>query len=139
MDQRIDIQPARKVIVADDLPSARVLVAALLTHHGYRVYQAATAAELNDLLLASRFDAVILNLTMPPAKGPSYVSDVRALMSEDAKLVVYSAGDGQRVGAVVKQAGADHFFHSPINFSALLTLLEVGGSPKVDNEVRERT
>lgn len=131
MDQHIDIRPARKVIVADDMPSVRVLVATLLTRHGYRAYQAATATEVADLLMASRFDAVILNLTMPPARGPCYVADVRAMMVADAQLIVYSGGDSQRVGVMVKQAGADHFFSTPIDFSALLNLLGESGTLKI--------
>ena len=103
-----------------------MLIHGVLSRHGYRVSLAASASELADLLSSSTYDAVMLNLTMPPARGTQYVSSIRSMMEDDAQLVVYSVDRSHGVEASVRQAGADQFFQAPIRFSALLRYLDAG-------------
>lgn len=118
------IKTSRRVLVADDSESGRMLVVEVLKHHRFIVYQAATAGELTHLLSYAAFDAVVLNLTMPPNSGSAYVSKVRSMIPQRSQLVVYSVLSRDDVEASVKRAGADHFFQIPIRFSALVPLLE---------------
>lgn len=139
MERRIDIQPATRIIVADDSPSGRMLLRAVLSRHGYRVSQAASAPELVDLLSSSTYDAVILNLTMPPARGAQYVSSVRSMMKDGARLLVYSADTSHGIEEAIRQAGADQFFQNPIKFIALLQYLEASNCAEEEIEALQGT
>ncbi|MGH8601858.1 MAG: response regulator [Gammaproteobacteria bacterium] len=123
------ISGPRRILVADDSSSGRMLVVGVLTQHGFRVAHASSAEQLTALLASDTYDAVVLNLTMPPNHGPEYVSHVRSLMPEQTQLVVYSILDQDEVEASVKRAGADHFFQTPIQFAALVRQLEASDTP----------
>jgi PAS domain S-box-containing protein len=63
-----------RVLIVDDEEAIRVLVDFTLSHLGYEVYQAATALEgvniyQQKLEAGERFDAVILDLTLPGGMG----------------------------------------------------------------------
>ena len=139
MERRIDIQPATRIIVADDSASGRMLLQGVLSRHGYRVSQAASASELVDLLSSSNYGAVILNLTMLPARGAQYVSSVRSIMKDDVQLVVYSADGSHGIEALIRQAGADQFFQAPIKFVALLQYLEASNCAEHEIEALQGT
>ncbi|GAB3352642.1 hypothetical protein GCM10027430_18090 [Lysobacter tyrosinilyticus] len=111
----------------------------VLSRHGYRVSLAATASELADLLSSSAYDAVILNLTMPPARGTQHVSGVRAMMDDEARLVIYSVDRSHGIEAVIRQAGADQFFQVPIRFNALLQYLEASNCSEAEPEALQVT
>ena len=70
------------VLVVDDEPDTRDLLAAVLTNCGAHVTQASTAAEALELLERGRFDVLISDIGMPVEDGYSFIRKVRALPPE---------------------------------------------------------
>lgn len=113
-----------RVVVADDIGSTRMLLTEVLTTSGFNVSEARTAGDVFKLVADGHFESVVLNLTMPPHRGPEYVKKVRDLMRPEAKLIVYTADqDGMTMDSVLR-AGADLFLPNPIPLHRLLKSLE---------------
>ena len=117
------LSPNNQVIVADDTTSGRMVIAEVLSKNGFVVKEANDAFMLARLLSEYPSAAVVLNLTMPPLRGPQYVQSVRAQMSPGSRLVAYTANDSIDLERSVITAGADRCFPVPVPLDALLLSL----------------
>ena len=70
------------VLVVDDEPDTRDLIAAVLANCGARVTQAGSASEALDLFGRERFDVLVSDIGMPAEDGYSFIRKVRALTPE---------------------------------------------------------
>ncbi len=68
-----------RVLIVDDEPDARELLAAVLELHGADVSLAATADEALDLVAAARPDVIVSDIGMPGTDGYELIRRVRAL------------------------------------------------------------
>jgi CheY-like chemotaxis protein len=59
----------KRVLVADDEASIRVLIARVLSRHGYEVVEAEDGQDAIDKLQAGTYDALVLDLMMPRVDG----------------------------------------------------------------------
>jgi len=64
-----DEQPDRTIVVADDDPDIRRLVAFTMRRHGYVVIEAADGAEALAAIRRARPDAAVLDVMMPGMTG----------------------------------------------------------------------
>jgi DNA-binding response OmpR family regulator len=71
-----------RVLVVDDEPAVRSWLAALLTHEGYLVEEAADGAEGLEVLKRFLADVIVLDLIMPGMNGRQFLLELR----EDPKL-----------------------------------------------------
>lgn len=130
MNSVINFSQNTDVIVADDTSSGRMILAEVLTKNGFSVKKADSAFTLAKHLADSPNASIVLNLTMPPLRGPDYVQSVRAQMSPNARLVVYTADDSENLEQSVIAAGADRFFPIPVPLDDLmLSLREMALEP----------
>jgi CheY-like chemotaxis protein len=67
----------RRVLVVDDEPTVRGWLAALLTHEGYSVEEAADGAAAQALLQRWRPDVIVLDLIMPGMNGRQFLLELR--------------------------------------------------------------
>ena len=67
-----------KILVVDDLPDNRALVATLIGHSGHQVLEAADGAEALALVRAEHPDLVISDILMPTMDGYEFVRQLRA-------------------------------------------------------------
>ena len=110
-----------RVLVVDDAPDVTELLALLMSHAGYEVAMAFSAAEAFDAARAGHFDAVISDIGMPGMNGYQLAEALRALPAYESTPLIAVTGfthfeDRERAS----RAGFDDFLHKPINPSDLL-------------------
>jgi len=82
-------RPQRPVLVVEDDPDIRDATAILLEDEGYRVEQAENGLRALELIRAGSLPSLILlDLMMPVMDGHEFLSQLRALEGEAAKLPV---------------------------------------------------
>ena len=110
-----------RVLVVDDAPDVTELLALLMSHAGYEVAMAFSAAEAFDAARAGHFDAVISDIGMPGMNGYQLAEALRALPAYARTPLIAVTGfthleDRERA----RRAGFDDFLQKPINPSDLL-------------------
>jgi CheY-like chemotaxis protein/nitrogen-specific signal transduction histidine kinase len=94
--------PGLRVLVVDDEPDARELVAEVLQQCGARVEQAGSAQAALDALDASRPDVIVSDIGMPGEDGFSLIRRIRARPAEEggvtpvASLTAYAGAEDRR-------------------------------------------
>jgi len=107
------------VLIVDDEPNIRRMLAALLEAEGYGTVQAADGAAALDAIEADVPDAVLLDLAMPGRDGADVLREVRARWP--ALPVVMMSGRASLGDAVrATKLGAFHFIEKPLAPEAVL-------------------
>src|SRR5271168_50989 len=110
----------KRILIADDQPSARELLRAILSNAGYEVLEAADGIEAVDLAWESTPDLILLDIHMPGRDGFA----VCGVLRENPRfaripIVAMTAGlmHGERERAVA--AGFSEFLGKPISVGAV--------------------
>src|SRR3712207_313840 len=102
-----DAGEASRILVVDDEPDLRRVLAEYLTKHGFAVRTAAGGAELDVELAEKAADLLILDINMPGENGLSIARRVRASMG--IPILMLTAA-GEVVDRVVGlEIGADDY------------------------------
>ena len=106
-----------KLLVVDDEPAIRRLLAAALARSAYRVVEAGTAREALNAMQIDKPDAVLLDLGLPDRDGLELVPLIKAA---GAALLIVSARDetGEKVTAL--DLGADDYVTKPFDTEEVL-------------------
>lgn len=109
-----------RILVVDDQPGDRRLVAAMLEPYGYDVRAAASGEEAVALILAEAPDLVLLDVVMEGASGYDVCRAIRAHEATSFLPVVMltAARDQDKVAGL--EAGADDFVVKPFDRHELL-------------------
>ena len=114
------------VLVADDSPDIRALVATVLERSGFGTVEAANGREALELARLCRPDLLLLDVTMPGLDGYAVCE---ALRSEVRELppVIFLTGHAEP-GAHVRgfEAGAVDYVVKPFKLNDLATRVESG-------------
>jgi two-component system KDP operon response regulator KdpE len=110
------------LIVDDELPIRRFLRVSL-AGEGYRVVEAATAAEALEQIAAQRPDVVVLDLGLPDRDGLTLTREVREWSS--VPIVVLSVRDRESDKVAALEAGADDYLTKPFGVGELMARLRV--------------
>lgn len=111
-----------KVLVIEDAPEVREMIAAYLVNHGYAV--SATAMGLEGVALAAREQpaVVILDIGLPDIDGLSVMARLRA-QQPSIGIILATARDDDFDRVTGLEAGADSYIHKPLNLRVLLAQL----------------
>jgi two-component system phosphate regulon response regulator OmpR len=113
-----DAGQASRIVVVDDEPDLRRVLAEYLTKHGFSVRTAASGAELDVELTQNAADLLILDINMPGENGLSIARRVRA--STGIPILMLTAA-GEVVDRVVGlEIGADDYVTKPFDLRELL-------------------
>jgi len=104
------------------LPIRRFLRVSL-AGEGYRVVEAATAAEALQQIAAQRPDVVVLDLGLPDRDGLTLTREVREWSS--VPIVVLSVRDRESDKVAALEAGADDYLTKPFGVGELMARLRV--------------
>lgn len=86
--------PKGRVLVVDDEPAIRALVAKIVERAGYPVDCAREGAEAIELLASQDYSVAVIDLMMPNVDGYALVDHVKAQMNgRRPAIIVISAGD----------------------------------------------
>lgn len=109
------------ILLVEDNPDNRALAGLLLRRAGYRVLEAASAAEALAAAAAERVDGVLLDLALPGRGGLEALPDLRAALRPGTPVVALTAhamkGDEERARA----AGLDGYMTKPIRVATFVS------------------
>jgi CheY-like chemotaxis protein len=104
-------QQERRVLVVDDEPAIRALVAKIVERAGLPVDCARDGAEAIEMIEARQYAVVVLDLMMPNVDGYELVRHIRERGGAHPAIIVVSAGesaalrrlDGSMVHSIVRK------------------------------------
>ena len=103
-----------RVLLIDDDPDLRPVMASVLAAHGHDVVEAADARTAREAALARMPDAVILDLILPDCSRFSLIRWLRSLPGGDAvRAVAISAFPDALDEARAQRVGFDDFVEKP--------------------------
>ena len=79
----------KTILVVDDQERIRKIYKTVFTKQGYRVLEAKSAAEADDIVETSDIDLMLLDIKMPEVDG-TVLYDVARLFRKDLKVIVSS-------------------------------------------------
>lgn len=82
-----------KILVVDDEPAIRALVAKILERAGYPVDTARDGAEAIEKLETTQYAVIVLDLMMPNIDGYGLIRHLKARPGTKPAVIVVSAGD----------------------------------------------
>jgi PAS domain S-box-containing protein len=116
--------PRRKVLLVDDEPAYRSLLADTLQPLGFEIDQAGSGEEALARCAAFHPDVVLMDLSMPVMDGITATRVLRERPEGEEVVIIAvsaSAFDGERDASLL--AGCDGFLAKPIHLDALLSQL----------------
>jgi DNA-binding response OmpR family regulator len=117
-DTVVESVPAGTVLVVDDEPMVREVVARYLRLDGFRVHEAADGLAALDWLIAHRPDLVVLDIMLPGADG---LTILRRLREKDDVPVILLTARAEEVDRVVGlELGADDYVVKPFSARELV-------------------
>ena len=125
-NERIDDSPLT-VLVIEDHPDQRELLAIVLQRECYRVVTAANGLEALEKLEAENIQIALSDIMMPKMDGFELIKRIRtnpALKSIYVILITARIQEGDRVRGL--DLGADDYITKPFSFSELLARVRVG-------------
>lgn len=112
------MQPSQ-ILVADDDPTSRAAVAAILRDEGYDVVLARDGREAVDLFFELRPALVLTDLQMPRLTGIDVLERVRA-DAPDTPVVIFTAHSSEDAARQARLLGAQGYLNKPIEVDDLL-------------------
>ena len=113
-----------KIMIADDSDSIRLVLKDILSIGEYEIISEATdGAEAVDFYKEHRPDVLLLDLAMPKKDGLTVVKEV-IQFDPNAKIVLITASDDQKVINQCIENGAVSYISKPFDFNGVLKTIE---------------
>jgi len=117
--------PGASVLVVDDEPNNRDMLARRLAGRGFEVTTAEDGASALDAIWNGNFDIVILDIMMPGISGMEVLEAVRKEHSpSELPIIMATALDASQMTADALRLGANDYVTKPIDLAALLARLD---------------
>jgi CheY-like chemotaxis protein len=118
--------PACSILVVDDEPGIRELLALMLEGAGHTVVAAEDGMQAPKILESQKIDVVITDLLMPERDGLEFITEVRKKHPE-VKIIAMSGGG--RIARdsylrIAKNFGAHLLLEKPFSQSSVLAAVE---------------
>jgi CheY-like chemotaxis protein len=115
---------ALTVLIVDDEPVNRLVLARMVEHFGSQPCEAANGAEALALLEAQKFDLVLMDIHMPQMSGIQALERLRTGGGPNHDIpVVAVTGDTTRTRPEYLALGFDDYATKPISLAAVHTML----------------
>lgn len=130
-----DVAP---ILVVDDDPYIREVLAELLEEEGYPVATADDGAEALRFVACTRPSLILLDMDMPVVDGREFARRYRELPGPHAPIAVVTAAYDARIAAA--DIGAQGHLSKPFQVAALLQLVaRLRASRKAEPQIAEPT
>ena len=123
MGQVEQTRAAATLLVVDDAPFFRHLLADLLSSRGFEVVQTASGPEVIDLISRQQIDVVLSDIEMPGMNGPELLRRVKRLHPEIPVIMLSSHHDFQAAREVLRD-GALEYLTKPIDEAELFAAID---------------
>jgi DNA-binding response OmpR family regulator len=107
----------KRILVVDDDPSVREMLARVLTVEGYQAFPARDGNEALGIVSKQRIDLVLLDLNLPGQDGWEILSNL-TVRQPTLPVIIVTARANQVFTALSAGVGALH--EKPLNFHSLL-------------------
>jgi two-component system, OmpR family, response regulator len=109
----------KHILVVDDDPTMRELIANYLTNHGFRVNGAAGGEDMSRIIAEDLVDLVVLDLQLAEEDGLQLVNELRT--RSNLPIIVITGHWRDEVDRIVGlELGADDYLTKPFNLRELL-------------------
>jgi two-component system, chemotaxis family, chemotaxis protein CheY len=115
---------SRRILIVDDSPSVRRMVALTLRGAGYDVTEAGDGQDALDRVAAGRFDAILTDQNMPRMDGLTFIREVRKRPDAQGVPIVFLSTESE--GALkdgAREAGATGWMTKPFDQAKLLSVM----------------
>jgi two-component system OmpR family response regulator len=103
-----------RILVVDDDPEIRKLLARYIESQGFRVLLAANCRELRDQLASQHVDLIVLDVMLPDGSGLDLCRDLRAQRS-NVPIILLTALKEDVDRIIGLEIGADDYLGKPFN------------------------
>jgi two-component system OmpR family response regulator len=110
---------AQRILVVDDDPEIRKLLARYIESQGFRVVLASSCRELRDRLATHQIDLIVLDVMLPDGSGLDLCRDLRAERSR-VPIILLTALKEDVDRIIGLEIGADDYLGKPFNPRELL-------------------
>jgi CheY-like chemotaxis protein len=112
------------VLIVDDEPVNRMVLARMVEHYGASCIEAASGAEALEILGTQSVDLVLMDIHMPQMSGIQAVERLRSGPGPNQQVpVVAVTGDTTRVKREYIALGFDDYANKPISLAAVRAML----------------
>ena len=120
---------SRKILIVDDDPSIREILATQLSRLGYEVTLACDGLEAVDAFKAAAPDAILMDVMMPRLDGLGACQKIRALEKKSGAvrrtpILFLTARDSTHDKTSAALSGGDEFVPKPISLQELRERLD---------------
>jgi DNA-binding response OmpR family regulator len=117
--------PAR-ILVVDDSPTIRKVVASILEGEGYETASAVDGIDALQTLASNDFDLVLVDFVMPRMNGFQFCRALKSKESQSNTPVVLMSAKGDKIrGQFLQQTGAIDAITKPFDARGLLAVVEL--------------
>lgn len=117
--------PGKQVLLAEDDPQLRALVAECLREHGYAISEAEDGVRACESAVAEPPDLILLDLILPRRDGYTALLHLRSQHATRSTPVLFLSGeDAGTHEAIALRLGAQGFVQKPFESRSLLAKLE---------------
>lgn len=110
----------RKILIVEDHPDSRDLLALYLRMQGYTVYTAEDGREGLKLIQLDCPDLIITDLSMPHLDGIGLIKRVRQIPECRITPILVMTAHGSEEESAACQAGANQTIAKPIEYESLI-------------------
>jgi CheY-like chemotaxis protein len=110
----------RKILVVEDHPDSRDLLALYLRMQGYTVYTAEDGLEGLKLIQLDCPHLIITDLSMPHLDGVELIKQVRQIPECFQTPIIVMTAYGNEEGSAARRAGANRTIAKPIEYESLI-------------------
>jgi signal transduction histidine kinase/CheY-like chemotaxis protein len=114
----------RSLLVVDDHPTQRQMLAGMLLPLGFRVREAASGRECLESVHDKQPDAVLLDISMDDMDGWETLRQLRAHGFDDLPVIMVSANAFENQSDRIAASGCQGFVDKPVIESELLAVLQ---------------
>jgi signal transduction histidine kinase/DNA-binding response OmpR family regulator len=123
LDSAVASAPLR-ILLVEDVPLSRRMIAKLLTHHGHLVTEATNGREALALHSRQQFDVVLIDVGLPDIDGLSVIETMSGLSGRDpSSIFVLTASTDIGLIERARRIGVAQILHKPITARDLLAVL----------------
>ena len=119
----------RRVLVVDDNADAAESLAMLLEVNGDNVRVAYDGEEALEAEGDFRPDVVLLDIGMPKLSGYDVAKRIREVRGGKVLIVAITGWGQEDDRRRAREAGFDHHFTKPVDYQALLDVINAGAAP----------
>ncbi|MES0880899.1 response regulator [Roseibium sp. SCP14] len=128
----------KNILVCDDEPHLREMVAEYLSERGYRVSEVPNAADLKVKLEREQPDLIVLDINMPGTDGLTALRELRA--SSEIPVIMLTAASEVIDRVIGLEMGADDYVGKPVDLRELEARIKatLRRQTSIDRQVEQR-